>query len=101
MMVQRDKDGSIQRRIKLLGPLLLVCSALCAQDYPEMITVQGGSFTMGEESGDPDEKPAHQVTVKTFSLAKTETTVGQWRIFCQNTGRRMPEAPWFGQESEH
>jgi len=95
---------SIQRRIKTPGlalSLLLVCSTLCAQDYPEMIAVQGGSFIMGDESGDQDEKPAHQVVVKTYGLAKTETTVGQWLIFCQNTRRPMPEAPWFGQKSEH
>ena len=80
--------------------LFLISSGLCAQDYPEMITVQGGTFIMGDDSGDEDEKPAHSVVVKTYTLAKTETTVRQWRIFCLATGRRMPEAPWFGQKDE-
>src|SRR5580765_2363545 len=104
MKCQLHTGHSIQTRIKTLGlamSLLLVCSTLCAQDYPEMIIVEGGSFIMGDESGDQDEKPAHPVVVKTYQLARTETTVGQWKVFCQNTGRRMPEAPWFGQKSEH
>src|SRR5258706_1148860 len=103
MKDQLQISRSIQSRIKTQGLALslLVCSTLYAQDYPEMITVHGGSFIMGDESGDQDEKPAHQVVVKTFGLAKTETTVGQWKIFCQNTGRRMPEVPWFGQKGEH
>jgi len=72
-----------------------------AQNYPEMITVEGGSFMMGDEGGDKDEKPAHNVTVRTFQIAKTETTVSQWREFCVSTGRQMPEAPWFGQHDDH
>lgn len=72
-----------------------------AQHIPDMIVVQGGSFVMGDDAGDKDEKPAHPVTVKTFNIAKTETTVAQWREYCQATGRRMPEAPWFGQQDEH
>ena len=68
---------------------------------PEMIAVQGGVFTMGDDNGDKDEKPAHKVTVSNFSIAKTETTIGQWRKFCLATGRRMPEAPWFQQSEQH
>lgn len=89
---------------KIPGALLtffLTGYTLFAQDYPEMVVVQGGSFIMGDEAGDKDEKPAHPVTIKTFSIAKTETTVAQWEKFCNATGRRMPEAPWFGLKAEH
>ena len=55
---------------------------------------------MGDESGDKDEKPAHPVTIKTFNIAKTETTVAPWREFCNATRRPMPEVPWFGQKEE-
>ena len=74
-----------------------------AQSYPEMVTVEGGTFTMGdtEMEGEKDEQPTHQVTLKTFKIAKTETTVAQWRAFCAATGRSMPEAPSWGWIDSH
>jgi formylglycine-generating enzyme required for sulfatase activity len=68
---------------------------------PEMIPVKGGTFMMGDENGDKDEKPVRKVTVHDFSIAKTETTIGQWRKYCLATGRKMPEAPWFQQSEQH
>ena len=56
---------------------------------------------MGDENGERMEKPVRKVAVSDFSVAKTETTVGQWRKFCLATGRRMPEASWFQQSEEH
>jgi formylglycine-generating enzyme required for sulfatase activity len=81
--------------------ILMTSYTLHAQEYPEMIEVKGGSFVMGDESGDKDEKPAHEVQVNTFRIAKTETTVRQWRTFCTATKRAMPEAPWFGLKDDH
>jgi len=82
-----------------------------AQEYPEMIFVEGGTFTMGNSGvedgtyvrhGDPlyienrsnkdyccREKPAHQVTLTSFKIAKTETTLLQWRLFCNETHREI------------
>jgi formylglycine-generating enzyme required for sulfatase activity len=50
----------------------------------EMIYVQGGTFTMGctgEQGNDcnKDEKPAHQVTLSSFSIGKYEVTQAQWK----------------------
>lgn len=61
---------------------------------PEMVPLDGDTFTMGcdgmrddVEGGCSDnEKPAHKVTLKAFKLAKTETTVGQFRAFVDATG---------------
>ena len=74
-----------------------------AQSYPEMITVEGGTFTMGdtEMEGEANEQPTHQVTLKTFKIAKTETTVAQWKAFCAATGRAMPETPSWGWIDSH
>jgi formylglycine-generating enzyme required for sulfatase activity len=41
---------------------------------PEMIFVQGGTYQMGCNSGDSDEKPAHSVTVSSFYISKYEIT---------------------------
>jgi sulfatase modifying factor 1 len=74
-----------------------------AQSYPTMITVEGGTFTMGdtEMEGESNEQPSHQVTLKTFKIAKTETTVAQWKVFCNATGRSMPETPSWGWIDSH
>ena len=52
---------------------------------PEMVFVEGGTFMMGctpeQESGSKDyEKPAHQVTVSSFSIGKYEITQRQWEL---------------------
>jgi formylglycine-generating enzyme required for sulfatase activity len=51
---------------------------------PEMVYVEGGTFTMGctsEQGGDceDDEKPAHSVTVRSFQIGKYEVTQAQWK----------------------
>ena len=49
-----------------------------------MVYVQGGTFTMGatteqESEADDDEKPAHRVTLSSFSIGQTEVTQELWR----------------------
>ena len=44
-----------------------------------MVTVQGGTFQMGSNDGDDDEKPVHSVTVSTFQMGKYEVTQAQWK----------------------
>ena len=50
----------------------------------KMINVQGGTFTMGataEQGSDArdTEKPAHQVTLSSYSIGQTEVTQALWR----------------------
>lgn len=54
-------------------------------DSYEMVLVEGGTFTMGatdEQGGDASdiEKPAHNVTLSTFSIGKFEVTQALWRV---------------------
>ena len=65
-----------------------------------MVKVQGGTFTMGatrEQGGDADsdEKPAHQVTLSTFSIGQTEVTQELWEaVMGNNPGyRKGPKLP--------
>ena len=49
-----------------------------------MVYVAGGTFTMGASSeqgsdADEDEKPAHRVTVSSFSIGKYEVTQEEWQ----------------------
>jgi formylglycine-generating enzyme required for sulfatase activity len=48
----------------------------CA-DCPEMVVIPAGIFEMGGNSS--DEQPVHRVTLRSFSMGKTEVTQGQWR----------------------
>jgi formylglycine-generating enzyme required for sulfatase activity len=89
MKYQLYTGCSVQERIKTRGlamSLFLVCSTLCAQDYPETITVQGGSFIMGDESGDQDEKPAHQVVVKHTAWQKRKRRLDNGGYFAKAQG---------------
>jgi formylglycine-generating enzyme required for sulfatase activity len=46
---------------------------------PPLISIPAGSFTMGSNSSDASERPAHRVTVATpFAIGKYEVTVAQW-----------------------
>lgn len=45
----------------------------------EMVLVPAGTFEMGSNNGDDDEKPVHRVTIsKSFLMGKYEVTQGQW-----------------------
>lgn len=63
---------------------------------PEVIFVQGGTFTMGSNQGGEDEQPVHRVRLSDFSIGKYEVTVSQYRAFCVDSGRKMPEEPTWG-----
>ena len=44
-----------------------------------MVAIPAGSFAMGSDTGEADEKPVHQVSVKAFSIDVTEVTVAEYR----------------------
>lgn len=76
-----------------------------AQRFPDMVKVEGGTFTMGSEEvreqKDTTATPLHQVTVKSFSIGKTEVTVAQWKAYCTATSTRMPVEPAWGWVDNH
>ena len=51
----------------------------------ELVYIPAGSFMMGSETGDPNEKPVHRVTFsKGFYLGKYEVTQAQWQAVIGN-----------------
>jgi formylglycine-generating enzyme required for sulfatase activity len=57
-----------------------------------MLTVPGGTFTMGADSGgQEDERPAHAVTLRPFFLDRTEVTHGAYAA-CVAAGACKPPA---------
>jgi formylglycine-generating enzyme required for sulfatase activity len=75
----------------LLALLLFISSNIFSQDSsqivgcikrciePSMVLVEGGTFEMGRNDSLRNERPAHQVTLKTFYIGKYEVTQYQWR----------------------
>ena len=53
----------------------------------EMVLINGGTFTMGDAKGKPDEKP-HSVTVSSFYMDKYEITQAEYtKIMGQNPAK--------------
>ena len=60
----------------LIAAILSIPIAVSAQTKPDMVLVDGGSFKMGNAGtvapkGDPDERPVHAVSVKSFYILST------------------------------
>ena len=67
-----------------------------------MVEVPGGTFTMGDNKGEEDEKPVHKVTVAGFLMDRTEVTQKNYQsIAGKNPAKKKaPENPveqvtWF------
>jgi sulfatase modifying factor 1 len=63
----------------------------------DMVWIPSGTFWMGSEDGQRDERPVHQVTVDGFWIDKTEVTNQQFERFVRATGyitvaERKPDA---------
>ncbi len=81
--------------------LFLLTSNLFGQQTPEMVLIKGGSFVMGSENGEGDEKPIRTVTLREFHLSKYEVTVQEYRKFVESTNGLMPREPDWGWQENH
>ena len=45
----------------------------------KMVAVEGGTFQMGSNDGDSDEKPVHSVTLRDYYIGETEVTQALWQ----------------------
>ncbi|MDP8232990.1 MAG: SUMF1/EgtB/PvdO family nonheme iron enzyme, partial [Candidatus Zophobacter franzmannii] len=50
-----------------------------APSNDRMVYIKGGSFQMGSNSGDSDEKPVHSVILSDFYISKYEVTQKEWQ----------------------
>jgi len=51
-----------------------------------MVEIPAGPFTMGTDTGNPDERPAHEVDVPAFMMDKFEVTNADFAVFVDATG---------------
>jgi formylglycine-generating enzyme required for sulfatase activity len=88
----RTKPKSVKRiLLRVIGNVAMLALLLlfieCKHMHPgepEMVTIEGGTFTMGftseqETKLDDLAKPAHSVTVSSFQIGKYEVTQAQWK----------------------
>jgi formylglycine-generating enzyme len=54
-----------------------------------MILFPAGTFVMGSEHGEPDERPVHHVSLGDFWLVETAIS---WARFCDLSGWQPPPA---------
>lgn len=80
--------------------LLFVTEQGFAQHYPNMVDVAGGSFWMGDSLQDAT-SGRHEVVLSPFRIAATETTVAQWRVYCEALKIAMPSPPGWGWQEDH
>lgn len=59
------------------------------------VLVPAGTFTMGSDNQDsaPNERPVRTINLSDFWISKYEVTAAQYRKFCQETARNMPDLP--------
>lgn len=73
---------------------------------PALVLIEGGTYLMGSDSGEADEKPVHRVTVGSFFLGRTEITQQQYTrvmglnpsLFAQGSGadrRPVERVSWY------
>jgi formylglycine-generating enzyme required for sulfatase activity len=71
-------------------------------EYENMAFIPGGSFTMGSNQGDPDERPKHEVFLEGFFIDAFEVTNSDYTHFLNEKGNRVEEgAPWIFINSEY
>jgi len=51
-----------------------------------MVDIPGGPFTMGNDEGDPEDAPAHEVDLPSFEIDKFEVTNADFAVFVKETG---------------
>jgi formylglycine-generating enzyme len=80
----------MKKILSLIIALAMVGGVSYAQrakvQMPEMIRVEGGTFTMGNDLGGDDEKPVHKITITGFYFGKYEVTNRDFKKFVDATG---------------
>ena len=64
----------------------------------EMAQIPGGAFRMGRNGGNENERPEHEVTVKPFSMDKTEVTNAEYYAFVKATNYKPLPVHWVNEK---
>ncbi len=118
LRLEREGSEPVEVEIVIVGESITIERTLAPSG---MVFIEGGSFTMGDDDGPFNERPAHRVTLRSFFIDHTEVTIGVFRAhrasyaapfagdrmpatnvswheavaFCEWMGKRLPtEAEW-------
>jgi formylglycine-generating enzyme required for sulfatase activity len=78
----------------ILAALIFWFMPSCANEpdiEPEMVRIPGGTFRMGSNNGNDEEKPVHRVTVSDFYMGKYEVTNAQYCAFLNEKGNQSQD----------
>ena len=93
-IVEDQRQNDLQTRIGAGNALGALGDPRNDPLKPEMVTIPAGTFTMGGDGGDDDEKPAHLVALDAYAIAKYPLTNQEYLTFLQDIGSdredRMP-----------
>lgn len=90
----KKKEAYPKQKIAEIDKILSNKESITKKDG--FILVEGGTFYMGNNEGEEDEKPQHWVNVSSFYIDKYEVTVEKYKKFCTATNREMPREPKWG-----
>ncbi|HID98942.1 MAG TPA: formylglycine-generating enzyme family protein, partial [Thiotrichaceae bacterium] len=97
LMQPPEKRPEIDAVIARLSSLLETLKLKSGDDFrdplkeggfgPEMVIIPAGQFRMGDiqGTGDDNEKPVHEVSVKSFAMGRYPLTVAEFRQFVEGT----------------
>jgi len=74
--------------IRSFAELKQLVEAKFLQSMVEMVIVEGGTFQMGSNDGESDERPVHNVTLDSFYIGKVPVTQDVWeRVMGSNPSK--------------
>ncbi|HDR14332.1 MAG TPA: hypothetical protein ENN79_02365 [Desulfobacteraceae bacterium] len=65
----------------------------------EWIEIPSGTFLMGADDGETDERPRHSVYLDAYRISRCEITFDQYDAFCDATGKNKPSDEGWGRNN--
>ena len=65
----------------------LKMSNIASIQYSDMLEIKAGTYSLGSERGNQDEKPIRQFKTRTFWMDRTEVTCAQYKKFLEDVER--------------
>ncbi len=87
--------GWIKMRSEVVNAMVRAGTGYWTSPYgePEWIEIPAGAFTMGDNGGREDAKPAHSPSLARFLIARVPVTNAQYLLFVKEAGHQPP-AHW-------
>ena len=65
-----------------------------------MVSIPAGAFTMGTDTGAPDERPVHIVELSSFLIDRTPVTKAQFVLFLEADGPVSPRGETYYEDDD-